>query len=119
VGATDNLTVPVYYGWVERSTVCGSWRGIHCAFTFPDALQDRTHYTVFISSWSPGGMSTGGSLGIGWQQIEFNTGGPLPSLPSGIQASVSNGQPTIHWNDDPNATRWYIWVGDLNNLPGA
>lgn len=119
IAPTDDLINAAYFNWVARNEVCGSWEGVTCSFQLPVALPTNTHFSAFIQSWGPGGFSVGGSLDVGWEVIEFNMGGPLPLLPSGIQASVTGNQPIIAWNDDPNATRWSVWAGDISNISGA
>lgn len=72
VAPTNNVTVPVVFQWVARNEACGGWGGTTCSFQMPVQLSNNTDYTVYIQSWGPGGMSVGGPLGIGWQEMTFS-----------------------------------------------
>ena len=116
IAPVDDLFNPAYYEWNSRQQVCGSWSGTSCSFMLPLDLMDNTYYAAYIQSWGPQGFSVGGIDNIGWAFVEFNVGGPLPAPPTGIQVSASGGQATVTWNDDPIATSFNVWIGDINNL---
>jgi hypothetical protein len=55
---------PVYFGWVQSSTVCGQeFCGLN--FDLPAGAPDGG-YWAWMQAWSPGGLSEGGLNDLGW-----------------------------------------------------
>ncbi|MDX1991865.1 MAG: PQQ-dependent sugar dehydrogenase [bacterium] len=101
----------IFDQWLTRAQVCGSLTGTSCAFDLPQDLTEDTDYYAFVQGLGPGGFSIGGEFNNGW------SGGPFrintltdPAVPTNIQVSINQGRPTIRWNDDANAERFFVAI---------
>ena len=65
-------------------------------------------YVWYMQAWGPGGFSIGGTQGWAFGPV-FTV--ELPTLPNDLSASVSGGQPTLHWTYDPHAHWYEIYLG--------
>jgi thermitase len=104
-----NASAPSLNQWFSRSAACGSPTSTNCALVSPIDLADNTNYAIYVRSYGPGGISTGGVGGYAGPQ-NFLLDAPAPNLPSGVVANVNQGRATFTWNDDPNATYFNVYV---------
>jgi hypothetical protein len=109
VSPTNNPSAPSINQWFTRVSSCGSAISTTCALVSPIDLADGTNYAIYVRSYGPGGMSTGGAGGFAGPQ-NFTVDVPLPSLPSGITVNNNQGRATFTWNDDANALYFNLYV---------
>jgi thermitase len=109
VSPVGNPSAPSINQWFSRSASCGSPITTNCALVSPIDLADNTNYTVYLRSYGPGGLSTGGIGGYAGPS-NFLLDAPQPALPDGIVANINQGRVSFNWNDDPNATYFNVYV---------
>jgi hypothetical protein len=91
--------------WVARDQVCGSMSGTTCAFVSPVDLVDGRAYQLYVQSYGPGGLSTGGTSGFAGPG-NFTVDAPTPALPQISAAAWDRGRVRVDWTDDASA-RWF------------
>ena len=107
---------PILDNWYSREDVlCAD--DTNCTLQLSQ-LQPGVIYVAYIQSWGPGGMTNDGGVGnTGWAgPLRFALGGQLPSQPQNISAVLNGTEVTLTWDDDPAATRYWVFIGDLDQL---
>ncbi|MDX1992516.1 MAG: choice-of-anchor Q domain-containing protein [bacterium] len=97
--------------WLSRAQVCGSISGTNCILQSAVDLEEDVAYILFIQSYGPGGLSTGGAqYNNGWAGVEFTVNqGANPAVPV-VNVNRHQGRPTISWPDQAAASHYYVYV---------
>ena len=100
--------------WVSGTEACN---GVICSFTYVDKegaviLDDGTYFWE-ISGWSDGDPQV---TPIWSDTLIVGTPIPPDQPITGIVVSPNQGQPTISWDDDPDALWWHIYVGNVDGI---
>ena len=102
--------------WVSRADACGDT--LTCSIPLPQDILYNYSYGLYMSSWGPGGLSTGGLGGAaeGWiGPANFTINAPAPGTIQGLSSSAngSTGKSVFAWNHQPGVTWYQFWVGTV------
>ncbi|MDX1991656.1 MAG: choice-of-anchor Q domain-containing protein [bacterium] len=102
---------PVFDAMNTRTQACGSPSGNNCQMRIAVNLVENVSYYGFVQGYSPAGFSVGGQFNNGWEGGPFRVDTlPDPAVPSGISVLLNQGRPTIRWNDDAQANRFFVAI---------
>jgi hypothetical protein len=106
---TDDITNPVLSTWVHREAACVDMISTVCNHVVTEPLVSGVEYSLYIQSWGPGGMSSGGIAG--WAGPETFT--PGPQAVSGLSVNIVDSVVTLTWDGTAALDYYQVWVGVL------
>ncbi len=109
------LSAPFLDVWVSRDEACGGMTATTCNVDL--AAMSGGRYALYMQSWGPGGLSTGGNVpGVdGWVVCRFIPElpgcAPAPGIPFDFRVTLEGHVTTLSWVAAENATEYTVWAG--------
>ncbi len=104
--------------WVSRVEACGN--AMTCSIPLPQDILSNYNYNLYMSSWGPGGLSTGSQGGgyEGWiGPVSFTINAPKPGTIAGLSTTLDQAKGKVYfgWEHQPGVTWYQFWVGQVSS----